>query len=287
MPIRDSSIPSKPFPLLDRAARGVAGGINRIGSQAQFYATVVGLMPRACVRYRAELLRCVGNMGMGTGALAVIGGAVGVFAVIVMANGILVGVLATNELGSIGIDALTGLAGSVLNLRFMVPGTCIVALTATVGAGATAQLGAMRINEEIDALDVMGVSSVAYLASTQVIAGTMAMVPLYAATAIVGFLGTRITTTIFEHQGSGVYDHYFNSFFDPLSMLCSFAMTLAMTVIIMLVHTYYGYNASGGPAGVGEAVGRSVRTSLVIAVVGLVMISLAVYGQSGSFHLAS
>lgn len=54
----------------------------------------------------------------------------------------------------------------------------------------------------------------------------------------------------------------------------------------MLVHTYYGYTASGGPAGVGEAVGRAVRTSLIVAAIVVVMISLALYGQSGNFHLA-
>jgi phospholipid/cholesterol/gamma-HCH transport system permease protein len=59
-----------------------------------------------------------------------------------------------------------------------------------------------------------------------------------------------------------------------------------MTVVIMLVHTFYGYTASGGPAGVGEAVGRAVRTSMVVASVEIVMISLAVYGQTGNFNLA-
>ena len=59
-----------------------------------------------------------------------------------------------------------------------------------------------------------------------------------------------------------------------------------MAFAIMLVHTYYGFTASGGPAGVGEAVGRAVRTSLIIAALVTVMISLAVYGQSGNFNLA-
>jgi phospholipid/cholesterol/gamma-HCH transport system permease protein len=56
---------------------------------------------------------------------------------------------------------------------------------------------------------------------------------------------------------------------------------------VMLVHTYYGYTASGGPAGVGEAVGRAVRASLVSTIFVLLLVSLAVYGQSGNFHLAS
>jgi phospholipid/cholesterol/gamma-HCH transport system permease protein len=59
-----------------------------------------------------------------------------------------------------------------------------------------------------------------------------------------------------------------------------------MTIVIRLVHSYYGFTARGGPAGVGEAVGRAVRTSMVVAAVEIVMISLAVYGQSGNFNLA-
>jgi phospholipid/cholesterol/gamma-HCH transport system permease protein len=59
-----------------------------------------------------------------------------------------------------------------------------------------------------------------------------------------------------------------------------------MAVVVMLVHTYYGYHASGGPAGVGEAVGRAVRTSLVAAVAVTMFVSLAIYGQSGNFHLS-
>jgi phospholipid/cholesterol/gamma-HCH transport system permease protein len=66
----------------------------------------------------------------------------------------------------------------------------------------------------------------------------------------------------------------------------SFFLAVAMAVVIMLVHTYYGYTASGGPAGVGEAVGRAVRTSLISASFVVVFISLAIYGQSGNFHLA-
>ena len=93
-------------------------------------------------------------------------------------------------------------------------------------------------------------------------------------------------TTAIYGQGSGVYDHYFNTFLSPRDLIWSFLQVVAITVVVMLVHTYYGYTASGGPAGVGEAVGRAVRTSMVVAAVEIVMITLAVYGQSGNFHLA-
>ncbi len=88
-------------------------------------------------------------------------------------------------------------------------------------------------------------------------------------------------------QSSGVYDHYFDTFLIPTDLLWSFVQTIAVAVVVMLVHTYYGYTASGGPAGVGEAVGRAVRASLVSVIFVLLLVSLAVYGQSGDFHLAS
>ncbi len=76
-------------------------------------------------------------------------------------------------------------------------------------------------------------------------------------------------------------------FLNPTDLIWSFFQVVAIAVVIMLVHTYYGYTASGGPAGgVGEAVGRAVRTSMVVAAVEIIFISLAVYGQSGNFNLA-
>ena len=159
-------------------------------------------------------------------------------------------------------------------------------MAATIGAGATAQLGAMRINEEIDALEVIGIRTIAYLASARVIAGVVVVIPLYCVAVLMSFLAARVGTTVIYGQSSGVYDHYFRTFLNPVDLIWSFLQAVAMALAIMLVHTYYGFTASGGPAGVGEAVGRAVRTSLIIAALVTVMISLAVYGQSGNFNLS-
>jgi phospholipid/cholesterol/gamma-HCH transport system permease protein len=161
-----------------------------------------------------------------------------------------------------------------------------IGLAATIGAGSTAQLGAMRISEEIDALEVMGIRSIAYLASTRVIAGVAVVIPLYCVAVLMAFLATRVGTTFVYGQSTGVYDHYFNTFLNPTDLIWSFLQAVAMAIVIMLVHTYYGFNATGGPAGVGEAVGRAVRTSLVSAVFVTLFVSLAIYGQSGNFHLS-
>ena len=281
------ALPSKLHPPLQRTKNVVVGGWNRIGSQMQFYVTTLGSIPDALINYRGEALRLIAQMGLGTAALAMVGGTVVIVGFLTMTTGALVAVQGYNQLASVGIEALTGFASAYFNVRLIVPGTASVALSATIGAGATAQIGAMRINEEIDALEVIGIRSISYLASTRVIAGVLVVIPLYCIAVMMAFLASRAGTVTIYGQGSGVYDHYFNTFLSGRDIIWSFFQSVAITVVIMLVHTYYGYNASGGPAGVGEAVGRAVRTSMVVAAVEIVMITLAVYGESGNFHLAS
>jgi phospholipid/cholesterol/gamma-HCH transport system permease protein len=280
------AVPSRLHPRLQRATRGAVGGWLRIGAQTQFYSKTIGSIPDALINYRTEVVRLIAQMGLGSGALAVVGGTVAIVGFLTLTTGALVAVQGYNQLASVGVEALTGFASAFFNVRLIVPGTTSVALSATIGAGATAQLGAMRINEEIDALEVIGIRSITYLASTRVIAGVIVVIPLYCVAVMMAFVAARTGTTAIYGQGSGVYDHYFNTFLNPTDLIWSFFQCVAMTLVIMLVHTFYGFTASGGPAGVGEAVGRAVRTSMVIAAVEIAMISLAIYGQSGHFNLA-
>jgi phospholipid/cholesterol/gamma-HCH transport system permease protein len=219
-------------------------------------------------------------------ALAIIGGSVAVVGFLTMMTGALVAVQGYNQLAATSVEALTGFASAFFNVRLISPLTAAIALAATIGAGSTAQLGAMRINEEIDALEVMGIRSVAYLASTRVLAGVIVVIPLYCVAMLMSFVAARFGTTYIYGQSEGVYDHYFNTFLIPTDLIWSFFQALSMSIVIMLVHTYYGYTASGGPAGVGEAVGRAVRTSLVISAVVILFVSLAIYGRTGNFHMS-
>ncbi|EUA51588.1 permease family protein [Mycobacterium xenopi 3993] len=83
-----------------------------------------------------------------------------------------------------------------------------------------------------------------------------------------------------------MYDHYFRTYLQPTDLIWSLLQVMATAMTVMLVHTYYGFNATGGPAGVGEAVGRSVRASLVVAVVAQLVVAMAAYGVSGNFNLS-
>jgi phospholipid/cholesterol/gamma-HCH transport system permease protein len=262
------------------------GRTRRLGEQTAFYGQALWSTPDAIRRYPSMVLRQIAGMGMGTGALAVIGGTVVIIGFLTLSTGALIAVQGYNTLSDVGIEALTGFLGAFLNVRFIAPATAGVALAATIGAGATAQIGAMRINEEIDALEVMGIRPITYLASTRIVAGVVAVIPIYTVAVLMSFLATRFGTTIVYGQSRGVYDHYFDTFLQPTELLWSFIEALAMAAAVMAIHTYYGYNVTGGPAGVGEAVGRAVRMSITAGVFILLTITLSVYGQSGNFHLS-
>ena len=120
--------------------------------------------------------------------------------------------------------------------------------------------------------------------STRLIAGLIAIIPLYSLSVLAAFFAARFTTVFINNQSSGLYDHYFNTFLVPTDLLWSFLQAIVMAIAVMLVHTYYGYNASGGPVGVGIAVGQAVRTSLIVVVTITLFISLAVYGASGQLQ---
>jgi phospholipid/cholesterol/gamma-HCH transport system permease protein len=280
------SVPSPLRPGLRRAVVGTAGGWNRLGQQVQFCAETLKGSVHAITRYPSEVLRLIAEMSLGVGALALIGGAVCVIAFLTSTTGSLIAIQVYPQLQQIGVDALAGFSSAFLNTRFLGPLIAGIGLAATIGAGATAQLGAMRINEEIDALEAMSIRAVSYLCSTRLVAGVVVVMPLYAVAVLMAYTATRFGTTTAYGQSSGVYDHYFNTFLNPVDLLWSFLQAVVVGAVVMLLHTYYGFTASGGPAGVGEAVGRAVRTSLVALVVVTLLVSLAIYGPSGHFNFS-
>ncbi|MGV8871308.1 MAG: MlaE family ABC transporter permease [Rhodococcus sp. (in: high G+C Gram-positive bacteria)] len=274
------------FPRTVRAGRSARRTLDAIGDQAIFDARAIWLIPRALGSYRKETLRLVAEISMGTGALALIGGSVIIVGFLTLFTGGTIAVQGFNSLGNVGIEALTGFFAAFINVRIAAPVISGIGLAATIGAGATAQLGAMRVSEEIDALEVMAIESMTYLISTRLVAGMIAIVPLYSLALLASFYASRFATVVIYGQSAGTYDHYFSTFLSPTDVLWSFVQAMVMAMAVMLIHTYYGYTASGGPAGVGRAVGNAVRTSLIVVVTITLLTSLAVYGQSGNFDLA-
>jgi phospholipid/cholesterol/gamma-HCH transport system permease protein len=151
------------------------------------------------------------------------------------------------------------------NLREAVPLVFGYMMSAKVGTGIVAELGAMRISEEIDALEVMGVDSMTFLCATRLLAAWLVLPFMYIGAIGVAYVGSYIAIV---HQvgyiSSGGYLLIFWQFQNPGDFLFSVIKGMTMATAIVLVGCYYGYNAGGGPVGVGQATARSMALNLVL-----------------------
>lgn len=256
------------------------------GEQLAFCLSVLRSMPRTVRRYSRESLRLLTEVCFGTGALAIIGGTLGVMIGMTLFTGLIVGLQGYSSLNQLGTAALTGFISAYFNTREVAPLSAGLALSATVGCGFTAQLGAMRISDEIDALEVMAVPSLPYLVTTRVLAGVGAVIPLYAVGLLSSYLASRQITIWVYGQSAGTYDHYFTLFLPPQDVIYSFAKVMIFALVVIMTHCYFGYTARGGPAGVGVAVGKAVRTSIVLIAVLDFFLSLALWGSTTTVRIA-
>ncbi|MEB3368703.1 MlaE family ABC transporter permease [Saccharopolyspora mangrovi] len=268
-----------------RAARRPVEVLDDLGDQMSFYIRSLAWIPRAITRYAKETLRLLAEVSFGSGALAVIGGTVGVMIGLTLFTGTVVGLQGFAALDQLGTSAFAGFISAYFNTREIAPLVAGLALSATVGSGFTAQLGAMRISDEIDALEVMGVPSLPYLVTTRVMAGFIAVIPLYVLGLLTSYVAARGVTIYIYGQSAGTYDHYFNLFLPPEDVLWSFGKVLIFSVVVIMTHCYYGYRASGGPAGVGVAVGRAVRTAIVTTALLDFFLSLAIWGTTTTVRI--
>ncbi|QTZ93282.1 MlaE family ABC transporter permease [Streptomyces auratus] len=272
--------------LSKRFLSGPLRALEELGTQLSFYGRSLAWTGRTLRRYKKEVLRLLAEVSFGRGALAVVGGTVGVIAFLSFFTGTEVGLQGYTALNQLGTSNFVAFLSAYFNTREIAPLVAGLALSATVGAGFTAQLGAMRISEEVDALEVMGVPSLPFLVTTRMIAGFIAVIPLYVVGLLSSYFAARTITTGYYGQSSGTYDHYFQQYLPPIDVLWSFGKVILFAVVIILVHCYYGYCAKGGPAGVGVAVGRGVRTSIVAINILDFFLSLAIWGATTTVRIA-
>jgi len=277
---------------LTRAPRkvgtAVTNGLDEVGRQLAFYAGVLGELFfnwRIKWKYRSVTFNLVSDITIGAGALIVGGGMVFVIFSMSFFTGTEVGLQGFKGLQQIGAEAFTGLVGSFANTREVSPLIAGVAFAAQVGAGFTAELGAMRISDEIDALEVMSVPSKPYLVATRVTAAVVAIIPLYLIALFASFFATELVSTRFFGLSPGVYNYYFRLYLPFQDVFYSVVKAVIFAMVVALIHCYYGYHASGGPAGVGVAVGRAIRLSIVVVVLLNLILSLIFWGGGNTVSL--
>ena len=259
--------------------------LRNLGDQLSFHGDAYSHMPRVLKHYPKEVVRLLAEVSLGTGALALIGGTVLVIGFLTAASGIEVGLQAYTSFDNIGVSTLSGFFSAYFNTREVAPIIAGIALTATVGAGFTAQIGAMRVSEEIDALEVMAVHPVPFLVTTRIIAGIIAVVPLFAIALMMCWLATYLVVTVGYDQAPGTYLHYFDTFLIPSDLFLAIIKVVLMALVIVSICCYHGFRAAGGPAGVGKAVGKAVRSALICTMFIDLIFAIAIWGGP-SVHIA-
>ncbi|HEX5593583.1 MAG TPA: ABC transporter permease [Solirubrobacterales bacterium] len=163
-----------------------------------------------------------------------------------------------------GVPQYAGLFAAWCDLREALPYAFGYILSAKVGTGIVAELGAMRISDEIDALEVMGVPPITFLCATRLLAAWIALPFLYLVSIGVMYLASYFAVVKqVADVSAGGYTLIFWMFQDPTDLIFSLIKGMAMATVIVLVGCYYGYTASGGPVGVGTATAKSMVFNIV------------------------
>jgi phospholipid/cholesterol/gamma-HCH transport system permease protein len=166
---------------------------------------------------------------------------------------------------SVGAPAYAGVFAAWCDLRELVPYAFGYMMAAKVGTGIVAELGSMRISDEIDALEVMGISSMTFLCATKLMAAWMVLPFMYLAGIGAGFFASYLAVVQqIGEVSSGGFFLVFWMFQNPPDLLYSVIKSMSMATVIVLVGCYYGYNAGGGPVGVGTATAKSMVLNIVL-----------------------
>lgn len=237
-----------------------------IGHQARFTFLALRSIPLAIRHYPKHILSHIGSVVFGNGAIIVGGGMLGVLTFLGIAMGGTIAIQGFSLLDMVNMGPLTGLVAAYATTREMGPLIAAVGFAAQVGCRITAEVGAMRMSEEIDALEASAIRPIPFVVTTRVLAGVLAILPLYLLTLIAGYVTCELMVSVVHGQSEGTYGHYFSSFISLQDIGYSIAKAVVFAVAVILIHSYQGFYASGGPEGVGIAAGRAIRASLVIVV---------------------
>ncbi|MFG1792913.1 MlaE family ABC transporter permease [Nocardia sp. NPDC049149] len=276
-----TSYAPKGFAWIKRYARRgsvLVRGAESFGFVAVFVWQVLSAIPLTLKRYRGETMRAISDMTWGRGSVIVGGGTVPMMGVLGLVMGASVAVEAFATLDTLGMGPVTGLVSAYATTRELAPIAAAIGFAAQAGCRITAEIGSMRISEEIDAIEALGLRSVPFVVTTRVVAGALAIVPTFLIALILSYAACRGLITLVHGQSAGVYDHYFFQFVSGFDVIASVIKVAIFGTVVILVHSYYGFFATGGPEGVGIASGRAVRASSVAIIAIDMVLSIALWG---------
>jgi phospholipid/cholesterol/gamma-HCH transport system permease protein len=257
-----------------------AGGLTaaKVGHMVFFFARVLSATPVTLGRYRREFLRTLSDISWGNGSIVVGGGTVGVALVLGVSAGALLAVEGYNSLNLLGLGPATGLLSSWGSTRELVPVMIALAFITQAGCRFTAQLGAMRISEEIDAMEGMAINPVPYLVTTRVVASVVAAIPLFLACLAVAYFASQTVFAVASGSSLGTYLHYFALFSSGRDVVLATIKAVIFVFVASALQCYYGFYASGGPEGVGVAAGHAMRASISVVIILNALLTMAMWG---------
>jgi phospholipid/cholesterol/gamma-HCH transport system permease protein len=230
--------------------------LDAFGEIARFGTRVAGLV------YSGRVFRFLGETIRQAGIL-ILGSALIIWA-FVFILGLQCGIQGAYFFRAQGVPSYAGLFSAFCDLREAMPYAFGYILSAKVGTGIVAEIGAMRISDEVDALEVMGVPPVTFLCATRLLAAWIVLPFIYLVGIAVMYAASYFA--VVEQVGdvsSGGYTLIFWMFQDPTDLVFSLVKGMTMATVIVLVGCYYGYTASGGPVGVGTATAKSMVFNIV------------------------
>ena len=227
------------------------------GDIAKFcWRVVVEVLEGRALRFFGETLRQAGVMIVGS-ALVILG--------LAFILGLQCGIEGAYFARSIGSPQIGGSFSAICDLREVMPYAFGYMMAAKVGTGLVAEISAMRISDEIDALEVMGISSLTFLCATKLLAAWIVLPFIYVAAVGAGFVASYLAVVQQVGEVSeGGYWLIFWMYQNPPDLIFSTIKGMAMATAIVLVGLYYGYTASGGPVGVGTATAKSMVLNTVL-----------------------
>lgn len=275
-----------PGDLLVGFVDGVLNALAQLGRFATFAWKTLAAVPSTIRLYHTEVLRQLKDIAWGSGALIVGGGTIGIMILLALSAGTSLGIEGFSGLELVGLSPLTGFVSASANTRELAPLVAALALGAQVGCRFTAQLGSMKIHEEVDALEVMAIDPMRFLVATRMLACMTAILPLYLVGLIGSYVASQASVVFLFGQSPGQYSHYFLTFIQGRDIFLSVVKILVFALAIALIHCWYGIKVSGGPQSVGEATGEAIRASIVVVVVLDMILTLIFWGGDPGFRVS-
>lgn len=276
----------RPWRALGTATRPIADANVRLGHQGVVFVEALLAIPFVLRHYRKELVRLIVDVTWGNGALVVGGGTVGVVLILCGFGGVTVGMESHTALDLLTMSPLTGAISGFATTRELAPLLATIAFAAQAGCRFTAQIGSMRIAEEIDALESMAIRPLPYLITTRMLAAAVAILPLYSIGMATAYLATKVTVFFLGGTSLGTYDHYFHQFLDPGDIAYSVLKAVAFVLVATFIQCHYGYVAAGGPEGVGVAAGRAIKMTIIVVVFLNLFLTLAIWGVDPGIRIS-